>query len=49
MLKNKANIRHIQELLGHATLGSTQVYTSVTITDLKEVHSKCHPREKDRE
>jgi len=49
MLKNKANIRHIQELLGHATLGSTQVYTSVTIMDLKEVHSKCHPREKDRE
>jgi integrase/recombinase XerD len=49
MLRNKANIRHIQELLGHATLGSTQVYTSVTITDLKEVHSKCHPREKDRE
>jgi integrase/recombinase XerD len=49
MLRNKANIRHIQELLGHATLGSTQVYTSVTITDLKEVHSKCHPREKDKE
>ena len=49
MLKNKANIRHIQELLGHSSLDSTQVYTSVTITDLKEVHSKCHPREKDRE
>ena len=49
MLKNKANIRHIQELLGHSSLESTQVYTAVTITDLKEVHSKCHPREKDRE
>jgi len=49
MLKNKANIRHIQELLGHSSLDSTQVYTSVTITDLKEVHSKCHPREKDKE
>jgi len=49
MLKNKANIRHIQELLGHASLDSTQVYTRVSIADLKEVHAKCHPREKDRD
>lgn len=49
MLKNKANIRHIQELLGHSSLEATQIYTRVSITDLKEVHSKCHPREKDRE
>jgi integrase/recombinase XerD len=49
MLRNKANIRHIQELLGHSSLDSTQVYTSVSITDLKEVHSKCHPREKDND
>jgi integrase/recombinase XerD len=47
MLRNKANIRHIQELLGHASLETTQVYTSVSIADLKEVHSKCHPRERD--
>jgi len=49
MLRNKANIRHIQEMLGHSSLDSTQVYASVSITDLKEVHSKCHPREKDKE
>jgi integrase/recombinase XerD len=49
MLRNKANIRHIQELLGHSSLESTQVYTRVSITDLKEVHARCHPREKDRE
>lgn len=49
MLRNKANIRHIQELLGHASLNTTQVYTSVAITDLKEAHAKCHPREKDDE
>jgi len=49
MLKNKANIRHIQELLGHSSLEATQIYTRVSITDLKEVHSKCHPREKDKE
>ena len=49
MLRNKANIRHIQELLGHASLESTQIYAHVSITDLKEVHSKCHPRERDRD
>jgi len=49
MLRNKADIRTIQELLGHSSLNSTQVYTRISITDLKEVHSKCHPREKDRE
>lgn len=49
MLRNKANIRHIQELLGHASLDTTQVYAQVSITDLKEVHSKCHPREKDKD
>lgn len=49
MLRNKANIRHIQEMLGHASLDSTQIYSHVSITDLKEVHQKCHPREKDKE
>ncbi|MHB8881659.1 MAG: tyrosine-type recombinase/integrase [Thermodesulfovibrionales bacterium] len=49
MLRNNANIRHIQELLGHTSLDSTQVYAAVSITDLKEVHARCHPREKDRD
>lgn len=49
MLRNKANIRHIQEMLGHASLDTTQIYTSVTIADLKAAHSKCHPREQDKE
>jgi integrase/recombinase XerD len=48
MLKNKADIRTIQKLLGHASLDSTQVYTHLSITDLKNVHSRCHPREKDK-
>ncbi len=47
MLKNNANIRHIQEMLGHASLDTTQIYVSVTIQDLKAVHRKCHPRERD--
>ena len=43
MLKNGAPIRHLQEMLGHASLESTQIYTRVTINDLKEVHAKYHP------
>ncbi len=47
MLRGKADIRHIQELLGHSCLSSTQIYTKVEISDLKKVHAKCHPREKE--
>lgn len=46
MLKNGAPIRHIQEMLGHASLESTQVYTRVTINDLKQAHAKYHPGDK---
>ncbi len=46
MLKNGAPIRHIQEMLGHESLESTQIYTRVTINDLKEIHARFHPGEK---
>lgn len=46
LLKNAVDIRYIQELLGHASLKTTQIYTKVTIKDLKRVHAKYHPREK---
>lgn len=45
MLKNGAPVRHIQEMLGHASLKSTQVYTRVTINDLKKIHAQYHPSE----
>ena len=45
MLQNGAPIRHLQEFLGHASVETTQVYTRVTITDLKATHAKYHPRE----
>jgi integrase/recombinase XerD len=45
MLKNGAPVRHLQEMLGHESLESTQLYTHVTINDLKEVHAKYHPSE----
>ena len=48
MLKNKADIRTIQKLLGHASLDSTQVYTHLSITDLKDIHRRCHPREREK-
>lgn len=44
MLRGRAGLRHIQELLGHARLSTTQIYTHVNIQDLKRVHSRCHPR-----
>ncbi len=43
MLENGADIRFIQALLGHADLRSTQIYTQVSITKLKEVHAATHP------
>jgi integrase/recombinase XerD len=44
LLKARADIRHIQALLGHACLGSTERYTRVEIADLKEVIARAHPR-----
>lgn len=47
MIRNRANIRHVQEMLGHVNLNTTQQYLHLTITDLKEAHARFHPREKD--
>ena len=49
LLKGHADIRQIQKLLGHRRLSSTEVYTHVEISDLREVISRCHPREKKRD
>jgi integrase/recombinase XerD len=43
MLEGGADIRYIQEMLGHARLETTQIYTHVSIRALKEVHARCHP------
>ena len=47
MLRNRADVRYIQMLLGHESLVSTQIYTHVSAVDLKEILEKYHPREKD--
>ncbi len=48
MLSGGADIRYIQQLLGHASLQTTQIYTKVEIGDLKAVHRRFHPRERGR-
>lgn len=44
LLNGEADIRSIQELLGHSSLAATQVYTHNTIEQLKKAYTKAHPR-----
>lgn len=43
MLEGGADIRHIQEILGHVQLTTTEIYTHVSIDALKAIHTTCHP------
>ncbi len=43
LLESGADLRSIQKLLGHASLATTQVYTSLDVAKLKKIFSKCHP------
>ena len=49
MLENGADIRLIQQLLGHARLDTTQIYTEVAIRALREVHARTHPSSRKNE
>ncbi|MEX2448467.1 MAG: tyrosine-type recombinase/integrase [Solirubrobacterales bacterium] len=43
MLEGGADIRYVQQMLGHADIASTQIYTRVSLRKLEAVHSATHP------
>jgi site-specific recombinase XerD len=47
LIRAGANVYHVEELLGHASVDTLKAYARLTINDLKKTYATCHPREKD--
>ena len=44
MLRGRAPLRSVQELMGHANISTTQIYTQLTDDHIREVYDTAHPR-----
>ena len=49
LVRGKASIYHVGQMLGHESLDTLKHYVKLHIADLKETHHRTHPREKDEE
>ena len=48
LVRAKADLYHVKEILGHESIETLKPYVKLTIHDLQKTHAKCHPREKDQ-